>query len=852
MGMVTQYTFAILGKATPWLMGAAVALLLLWIVLLISEKNSLAKESQSFRSLGPLHKYLIVCAVCFIALRGGSKEGGFLPAVLVNDIASAVSRLTGTAQLRMLPDAVSTNALAITAFEIDHTNRTAYFETCWATNLFDYTDSRNLYLFSSTNLLERKWTPLCTIPMPTDTNPHAFAVSQSDVIPSMRNWFADTFEGVGFYRFGIDFDSDGDGIADDVEALWMLTSPDNADTDGDGLADGLEAVTGTNPAAADTDRDGLSDSFEIETGTDPTLSDTDHDELPDRFEYGRNTDPMQPDSDFDGMNDGWEFEFIGSGPGFKPDVNNETDDDPDNDANADVDGDGLSNGEESEWGTIPIRKDSDADGVSDGAEIGQNSDPADSTDDGLPNSRIPVTLTFGDPSGSCSEKYRFDITPVSGIGKKPASIFRLNKNYGACESKTVMLKAGWKYEVRLCHAGTNGSGTDYPDYDYELNCESNSLPSNVMVDDPASLFGTDYTSYSFAGAGKVATITVYAVTGVTICKPDDSSWAELEESRVVLDDEELRIKIEIAPQLQSLAQCRQAFGDTLTVRTTGTCPAGASVPIGDDAVLVNSADKSEIRITKTRQQLISLGLLPSNNDDGVNEMAVYDVGTQSGSNGSDLSDSNAFMELGMAERGVATGDPSLTLESTPPMAHLSETFLKAAGCEIITVSYFKIESGCRQIMNQADILYYSGHGLHKLALMDDYSPSAFSGRWNKDLDCLIVSGCSILDINDYNNNFILDPEDHAASPGKLWEAVGPNVMLGYNYYAPADEGGAPARIIRTWANNRGTLGDVNAWMKANADNRAWNACAIVKGQKYVYFKRKWLRHVVEQKQKGDW
>ena len=77
-------------------------------------------------------------------------------------------------------------------------------------------------------------------------------------------------------------------------------------------------------------------------------------------------------------------------------------------------------------------------------------------------------------------------------------------------------------------------------------------------------------------------------------------------------------------------------------------------------------------------------------------------------------------------------------------------------------------------------------------------------------------------------------------------------MLGYNYYAPADEGGAPARIIRTWANNRGTLGDVNAWMKANADNRAWNACAIVKGQKYVYFKRKWLRHVVEQKQKGDW
>ena len=34
----------------------------------------------------------------------------------------------------------------------------------------------------------------------------------------------------------------------------------------------------------------------------------------------------------------------------------------------------------------------------------------------------------------------------------------------------------------------------------------------------------------------------------------------------------------------------------------------------------------------------------------------------------------------------------------------------------------------------------------------------------------------------------------------------------------------------------GSLGDVDAWMEANASNKAWNACAIVKGQKYVFFK----------------
>lgn len=259
-------------------------------------------------------------------------------------------------------------------------------------------------------------------------------------------------------------------------------------------------------------------------------------------------------------------------------------------------------------------------------------------------------------------------------------------------------------------------------------------------------------------------------------------------------------------------------------------------------------------MTRTRQQLKSFGLLPQNNDDGVDEMAIYDVGTLNGNDGSNLSDCNAFMEFGADERGVATGDPSLTLESNPPRAHLSESFLKAAGCEIITVSYAGVDSCRRQIMNQADVLYYSGHGLHKFALLDDYGPSTFSGRWNKDLNCLVVSGCSILDINDYNNNFALDPEDHVASPGKLWEAVGPNIMLGYNYLAPADEGGAPARIVRSWAGSRGDLGDVAAWMNANRANNAWNACAIVKGQKYVYFEKFFYKKFkrVKEVPKGDW
>ena len=49
------------------------------------------------------------------------------------------------------------------------------------------------------------------------------------------------------------------------------------------------------------------------------------------------------------------------------------------------------------------------------------------------------------------------------------------------------------------------------------------------------------------------------------------------------------------------------------------------------------------------------------------------------------------------------------------------------------------------------------------------------------------------------------------------------------------------------------MGNVDAWMKANADNRAWNACAIVKGEKYLYFdRRRFGRHKVISVDKGDW
>ena len=292
--------------ATPWLVGTAAGLFVLWLIMLCYKAKPFAKELKWFFSLTPLHKFVVICTVSFFTLWGGSKERGILPSGLMDDISSTMTRVVETVQPRSLPEDVSTNVLAITEFGIDQTNQTAYFATRWATNLFDYTDSRNLYLFSSTNLLERKWTPLCMIPMPADANAHSFAVTQNDVMPSMRHWFVDTFRGIGFYRFGVDFDSDGDGIADDIETLWTFTDPAKFDSDGDGLSDGLELSprVNTNPLAYDTDGDGVGDGDEVASGSNPRRANSDQDGLSDAQELGAMTALVENDFMWFDVSDG--------------------------------------------------------------------------------------------------------------------------------------------------------------------------------------------------------------------------------------------------------------------------------------------------------------------------------------------------------------------------------------------------------------------------------------------------------------------------------------------------------------------------------------------------------------------
>ena len=93
-------------------------------------------------------------------------------------------------------------------------------------------------------------------------------------------------------------DTDGDGLNDGYEVLYLGTDTLKADSDENGVSDGEE----------DPDADGLSNLDECEIGTDPANPDTDSDGLSDGAEKNTHgTDPLRYDSDDDSISDGDEI-----------------------------------------------------------------------------------------------------------------------------------------------------------------------------------------------------------------------------------------------------------------------------------------------------------------------------------------------------------------------------------------------------------------------------------------------------------------------------------------------------------------------------------------------------------------
>jgi hypothetical protein len=370
--------------------------------------------------------------------------------------------------------------------------------------------------------------------------------------------------------------------------------------------------------------------------------------------------------------------------------------------------------------------------------------------------------------------------------------------------------------------------------------------------------GTAILTYQYVGTGDAAGISCAAamkMTGykpsVSIANPDSAGWSDLLEKKVILSDKDVRIKISITPALPDLATALSLFGTALKVMTSETCPSGQEFTLTEQNVtLVQMNGSTEMRVALDRPQLVSLGVLPAESQDGIYEKAWMDYGVDDPTMPSNLSDGMAFdNNLTAASRGRCTYVGNLNSSTTN--SPIDKSFFIAGGREIITAEFYGEASPRRQVMNQADIFYFSGHGDHGSGTLEGFSAADVGAYWQQDLEISIFSACSVLDINDYNFNFVLAGQ-HSVSPGKQWEQTGVQYLLGYNATGPNDLQGT-ATIIADFLANKDTLGVVSAWRQANENAHTWNACVIEVNVAYYYFNNLVpLVHTWESVPKGSW
>jgi gliding motility-associated-like protein len=208
-------------------------------------------------------------------------------------------------------------------------------------------------------------------------------------------------------------DSDGDGVIDGTE-VSDATNPlepcsfvlanqtvvtslawNNLDCDLDDLPNSEEIIIGTNPLNPDTDGDGVNDNQEVIDNTSPTnpcsfilssqtlvpttawnQQDCDTDGLTNEEEANTGTNPTNPDTDGDGVIDGTEITDATNPLEACSFILTSQTVTPSIAWNTlDCDEDGLTNEEEITEGTNPTNADSDGDGVIDGTEITDLTDP---------------------------------------------------------------------------------------------------------------------------------------------------------------------------------------------------------------------------------------------------------------------------------------------------------------------------------------------------------------------------------------------------------------------------------------------------------------------------------------------
>lgn len=207
--------------------------------------------------------------------------------------------------------------------------------------------------------------------------------------------------------------------------------------------------TDTDPASSDTDGDGLTDGAEMSIGTSPHYIDTDRDGLPDDWEHSNGLDPRSADGT--------------------------------NGATGDFDEDGLSNLGEYLNGTDPSDTDGDTDndGVSDAAEVDQESDPNDGADGGLP----PEALQFRELEFNIYGDYAAWEMKIEGLGPDDMRVRKISMGApSAANATTIKMRKGNAYRLTMRWLNCDGHNDKYAPW-YCWQAKIDGLPQTQSYQD---------------------------------------------------------------------------------------------------------------------------------------------------------------------------------------------------------------------------------------------------------------------------------------------------------------------------------------------------------------------------------
>jgi hypothetical protein len=130
----------------------------------------------------------------------------------------------------------------------------------------------------------------------------------------------------------------------------------------------------------------------------------------------------------------------------------------------DADNDGLGLFDEYRYCTDPFNPDTDGDGVRDGDEVPHSpgSCPTDASDGGSSTNCVTLRLTVGDPSGSESERWNFEVFEEA-TGR--TVVRHCDDGFGTPGSAEYALVKGKAYTFKLRWVATNLD--EGPDYDWQ-------------------------------------------------------------------------------------------------------------------------------------------------------------------------------------------------------------------------------------------------------------------------------------------------------------------------------------------------------------------------------------------------